>query len=433
MTTTMPAEMAAELTQAADDLVQRELARPEVRAAARGQGWSADLWAATAAAGWFDVLVRDEHGGLGLGLEAAAGLFTVIGRRLVPGPYLDHIAMVPMMYAHASASVRSRLDRARAGQELIVLADPAATGRQGALLADGSLTGRACLVRHGCTADGFVVIARDPACGVAVAFVDAQAPGVTTVPRDSFDSASVVADVQFDRVAVPDDFVIPAPATEIDFFRGVLRLMAAAELTGLARHLLDASVRYAKIREQFGRPIGSFQAIQQILAELAAQVLGAEAFTRECAAQCELDRGESALMDTIALKGFASHVDRLVGESALQVHGGIAFTEEFDDNRWFLRALTLQGLYGDEAASFGEVGRTLLAPPAVSRENRKSLGGTYGGNSTLAHLPVYRPRAPVTAVIANRLVTRAVTAPPLRSRTEHRERQPRQGNSHAEN
>jgi alkylation response protein AidB-like acyl-CoA dehydrogenase len=368
MTTVVPADMAAELSQAADSLVRRELARPQVRTPARGQGWSPDLWAATAAAGWFDVLAGEEHGGLGLGLAAAAGVFSVIGRRLVPGPYLDHIVMVPMIYPHVSASVRPRLDLARAGRELIVLADPAASGDQGALLVDGSLTGRACPVRHGSIADGFVVIARDPAGGAAVVFVDAQAPGVTAVPRDSFDSASVPADVRFDRVAVPGDLVIPAPGIVIDRLRAVLRLMTAAELTGLARHLLDASVGYAKIREQFGRPIGSFQAIQQILAEMAAQVLGAEAFTAECAAQCELDQAESELVDTIALKGFASQVARQVGQSALQVHGGIAYTEEFDDNRWFLRALTLQGLYGDETASFCEVGGTLLARPAVPRE-----------------------------------------------------------------
>ena len=250
-----------------------------------------------------------------------------------------------------------------------MLADPAASGDEGALLADGSLTGRACLVRHGSIADGFVVIARDPAGGAVVAFVDAQAPGVTAAPRDSFDSASVVADVQFDRVAVPYDFVIPVPPAVIDRLRGVLRLMIAAELTGLARHLLDASVGYAKIREQFGRPIGSFQAVQQILAEMAVQVLGAEAFTAECAVQCDMDRAEPDPADTIALKGFASQVARQVGESALQVHGGIAFTEEFDDNRWFLRALTLQGLYGDEASSFYEIGRTLLARSAAPRED----------------------------------------------------------------
>jgi alkylation response protein AidB-like acyl-CoA dehydrogenase len=369
--TAVPADMAAELAQAADNLVKHELARPEVGAAARGEGWSAGLWAATAAAGWFDVLAGEEHGGLGLGVAAAAGLFSVIGRQLVPGPYLDHIVMVPMIYPHASAAVRSRLDRARAGEELVVLADPAAVGRPEVLLTHGSLSGRARLVRYGSIAGGFVVIARDAVRGAAVVFVDAEAPGVTVAPRDSFDPASVVADVRFDGVAIPGDSVLTVPGTVLDLLRDVLRLMIAAELTGLARHLLDASVGYAKIREQFGRPVGSFQAVQQILAEMAVQVLGAEAFTAECAAQCQLHRADPGRVDAIALKGFTGQVARQVGESALQVHGGIAFTKEFDDNRWFLRALTLQGLYGDETAAFREVGRTLLAPRAVSREDER--------------------------------------------------------------
>lgn len=367
--TTVPADVAADLVQAADSLVSRELARPEVRTLARGKGWRADLWAATAAAGWLEVLVGEEHGGLGLGLGAAAGLFSVIGRRLAPGPYLDHIVMVPAVYPHASASVRPHLDRARAGEELVVLADPAASGGQGIVLADGALSGQAGLVRYGSMAGGFVVIASDPGRGAALAFIDAAAPGVTVTSRDSFDPTCVVADVRFDRVPVRGDSIIPAPGTVIGLLRATLRLMIATELTGLARHLLDASVGYARIREQFGRPIGSFQSVQHILAEMATRVLGAEAFTAECAEQFQHDWPEPNLPDAIAIKGFAAQVARQVGESALQVHGGIAFTEEFEDNRWFLHALTLQGLYGDETASFREVGRTLLAPHGVARED----------------------------------------------------------------
>jgi len=72
-----------ELGRAAEDLIRGELARPGVHLAARGSGWSEDLWRATAAAGWFDVLLTEEHGGLELGAGAAAGLFTLIGRHLV--------------------------------------------------------------------------------------------------------------------------------------------------------------------------------------------------------------------------------------------------------------------------------------------------------------------------------------------------------------
>jgi alkylation response protein AidB-like acyl-CoA dehydrogenase len=189
-----------------------------------------------------------------------------------------------------------------------------------------SLTGQVSLVRHGSSAGGFIVIACDPAHDPVVAFADASAPGVAVVPRDSFHPASVVADVRFDHVHVPDDSILlpegsGATAAVINRLRASLRLMIAAELAGLSRHLLDASAGYARVREQFGRPIGSFQPVQQILADMATQVLGLEAFTAECAAG-----QEPSWADAILLKGYASQVARQVGESALQVHGGIAFT-----------------------------------------------------------------------------------------------------------
>lgn len=361
----MTVTVTEELCREADALIRHELARPGVRLAARGAGWSEELWTATASAGWFDVLLGEEHGGLGLGIEAAAGLFSLIGRRLVPGPYLDHMVMVPLLYPHAPGSVRSRLDRARAGEEVIVLADPEAAssnaGERTVVLEGRSLTGHIDLVRHGSTAGGLVVIAHDPAHGAVAVFVDPSARGVTVVPRDSFDPVSVVADVRLDHAQVPDDSLLlaagnGAAATAIGRLRATLRLMIAAELSGLSRHLLDSSVEYAKVREQFRRPIGSFQPVQQILADMAAQVIGVEAFTAECAGRQEPDPA-----DALLLKGFASQVARQVGESALQIHGGIAFTEEFEGNRWFLRALTLHGLYGDDAASFRDIGYALLA------------------------------------------------------------------------
>jgi alkylation response protein AidB-like acyl-CoA dehydrogenase len=347
-----------ELRSAADEIVQRELAMPSVRSAARGGGWSKDLWAATAAAGWADVLLGEEHGGLGLGLDAAAELLSVIGRRLVPGPYADLIVTLPLVYGHAPAAVRSRLDAARAGAEIVVLADPAATGATDDTVefTGGALTGTVGLVRHAHVADSFLVPVRDPPAGMVLAYVGASDPCVTVRPRDSFDSASPVADVSFDHVTVAPHHLVPATGeSTVSGLRARLRLMIAAELAGLARHLLGASVSYAKLREQFGKPIGSFQAVQQILAEMAVQLLGAEALTEELA------QGEDVgLADAVMAKGLASQTARDIGEAALQVHGGIAFTEEFEDNRWYLRILTLHGLYGDHAGCYRAIGNALL-------------------------------------------------------------------------
>ena len=367
--------LADEVRRAGEDLIQREMARPGASSDACAAGWSKEVWAAAAAAGWSDVLLGEEHGGLGLGLEATAELFSLIGRHLVPGPYPDLVVTVPLVYRHASAAVRARLDKARAGGEVIVLADPAAgTGDAAGTveLRDRSLAGTVSLVRHADIAGAFLVVARDQAGDPALAFVDASDPRVVVRPRDSFDSSSPVADVTFGPMEIPDDHLLPVPGGVtagdlVERLRACLRLMVAAELAGLARHLLEVSVRYAGLREQFGRPIGSFQAVQEILVEMAVQLLGAEALTAECAVGTEPDPA-----DAVTAKGLASEVARQVGESALQVHGGIAFTREFKDNRWFLRILTLQGMYGDQATSYRAVGRALLSQEATSVTTTRS-------------------------------------------------------------
>ncbi|HEY3881766.1 MAG TPA: acyl-CoA dehydrogenase family protein [Trebonia sp.] len=365
----MATTVAQELMSAADGVVRRELARPGVRSAARGAGWSKDLWAATAAAGWADVLLAEEHGGLGLGLDAAAELFSVIGRNLVPGPYADLVVTVPLIYPHAPAAVRSRLDAARAGAEIVLLVDPAATGAASGIMefAGGALTGTAGLVRHAPVADGFLVPVHDPASGSALAYVGASDPRVTVRPGESFDFASPVAHVSFDHVTVAPQHLVPATGElTVSGLRARLRLVIAAELAGLARHLLDASVSYAKLREQFGKPIGSFQAVQQILAEMAVQLMGTEALTAELA-----QGGDAGLAEAIMAKGLASEIARTIGEAALQVHGGIAFTEEFEDNRWYLHILTLHGLYGDHADCYRVTGDALLTQEfPIQREAR---------------------------------------------------------------
>ena len=360
--------LADEVRRAGEDLIQREMARPGASSDACAAGWSKEVWAAAAAAGWSDVLLGEEHGGLGLGLEATAGLFSVIGRHLVPGPYPDLVVTVPLVYRHAPAAVRARLDKARAGGEVVVLADPAAGAGDAAgtvELRDGSLAGTVGLVRHADIATAFLVVARDQAGDPALAFVDASDPRVVIRRQDGFDSSSPVADVSFGQLEIPDEHLLPAAGgvgagALVERLRACLRLMIAAELAGLARHLLEGSVRYAGVREQFGRPIGSFQAVQEILAEMAVQLLGAEALTAECAVGTEPDPA-----DAVTAKGLASEVARQVGESALQVHGGIAFTREFKDNRWFLRILTLQGMYGDQATAYRSIGRALLTQEAT--------------------------------------------------------------------
>ena len=362
-----------ELAAAAVGLLRDELSRPGVRLAAHGTAWVPEIWEAAARAGWFDLLLPEAHGGLGLGNRAAAGLFSIIGNMLIPGPYLDHVVALPEIYPYASAPVRRYLDRARSGESLIILADPCAASEVGTnrpiILPGRQLIGEVELVRYGSMAEGFVVIGDEEGAPVIV-LIDASAEGVEVSDRESFDPTSSVSDVRFHHVHIPEDAILRGASRQeitalIERIRARMRVMIAAELSGLARHLLDASVEYAKVREQFRRPIGSFPQVQQILAEMTVDVLGLEAYVAECCASDQLDS-----LEALALKGFASHIGRQVGEGSLQVHGAIAFTIDFEDNRWLLKALTLQGVYGDELSSFRQIGESLLAepPPEVLAE-----------------------------------------------------------------
>lgn len=342
----------------ADDLIRREVAKPGFRDQDHA-AW-ARLRSAAAEAGWFDVLLAEELGGLGLDTGTAAAIFTIIGRRLVPGPFIDHIVVIPRLYPYADATVRSRLDSARRGESTVVFIDAHATGQALPTLDGGRLTGKVDLARFATSAEAFLVVAFEREHGVVAVLVDPEADGIDVSPRESFDPSSTYADVRFDAVEVdPKQVLQSIPASdfteEVARLRDTIRVMISVELAGLSRHLLDESVAYAKYREQFGRPIGAFQPVQQILAQMATSVLALEAFVTQCAHH----NGESAESSEL-VKGFAAEIARQVGENALQVHGGIAFTAEFELNKWFLHGLALQDLYGDEAAIYQKVGRALL-------------------------------------------------------------------------
>lgn len=353
-------ELASEVLEAATAMVRRSFGQGIERVEAHRTGWAPQLWKNAVESGWFDLQIPEDEGGLGLEPGSLGGFFTLLGLDLVPGAFLEHMALLPLLRPHATQSLLTQLEAARTGETLVTIADPDAAADQPgeATLADGILSGRVPMVRHAERADALVVV-----CGrdteTSVVLVHANEPGVSLEPRRAFDATFSVADVLLTDVRVRDDHIFTANlGTSLEStvvrMRAVARFLVAAELAGLARHLLDASVDYSLQREQFGRQIGSFQAVQQMLGDMAHDVVALEAYVADV-------MPEPGSADMSILKGFAAKTARRVGEGALQVHGGIAFTEEFDLHRWFLRVLSLQGLYGDDAATFLRVGRALLA------------------------------------------------------------------------
>jgi alkylation response protein AidB-like acyl-CoA dehydrogenase len=366
MTVAIETSFADEFTRAAEDLLNKVLADDTLRTQAHCSPTCPPLWLAAAKAGWFDAALSQDAGGLGLDVSVLAGLFNAVGRHLAPGPFIDHVVVIPLLYPLASPSVRTQLSAAAQGERIIVFLDPDTFDQSDEAvprLRKGTLSGVISLAPYATEASGFLVVAKTGGLGEVPLFIDRSSRGVTVSPQRSFDQVSSYASVAFNDVAVVEENILdaysPDDVPSIEDVRGAVRAMTAMQLAGMARHMMDEAVSYAKSRHQFGRPIGGFQPVQHILADMATSVLMLEAITEEAAR-----RVGSGVRDNnyaMTAKAFASHTARRIAESSLQVHGGIAFTSEFEIHRWYLHILALQTAYGDERVLAKRVGRELLS------------------------------------------------------------------------
>src|SRR5438105_8995089 len=200
-------------------------------------------------------------------------------------------------------------------------------------------------------ADLLLVVARtgDGPDGTTVFVVPRDLAGVTTSPNIEMDRTNQTSTVAFEGVSVGPDAVIG----EVDRGWAIIGPMlqraavgAAAEMLGAARRCLDMSVEYAKVRQQFGQPIGSFQAIRHRCAEMLLDVENSHAATYYAAWALAGGAEDGPLAASVA-KSYVNDAARKVCGDAIQVHGGIGFTWEYDLHLYFKRAKALEPLYGD--------------------------------------------------------------------------------------
>jgi alkylation response protein AidB-like acyl-CoA dehydrogenase len=237
---------------------------------------------------------------------------------------------------------------------LLAVADPAAAGGTVAL-GGGELQGTLPAVRFAAEADTLLVVAGED----TVAILSARHPGVEVQARPSLDPRTQLCAVTLDGAEVREDELLHAPA--LDAVRDRMRLMLSWERLGIAAHCLDLAVGYAKERTQFGRPIGSFQAVQHILAEMAREKFGLERLCHEATAAAADGVGRLAII-AATVDAFSADTARRVVEGSLQVHGGIAFTVEHELHLHYKRLLALEGLYGEHQDQWQALGEALLAP-----------------------------------------------------------------------
>ena len=294
------------------------------------------LWQAfTAELGLAGVAVPEAEGGVGLGMVELAILAEEAGRHVAALPLLASVGLaIPAILAGGSAEQKARLlPRLTAGDLVASFAEAA----PGTTWIDGALTGAALHVPHGARADLFVV-----AVGENAVLVERDAPGLTVTPLTSMDQTRPYARLDFGAVAAEP---LADPAAAFAAARRTGALVIAADALGGAQACLDRTVAYAQERVQFGRAIGSFQAVKHRLADMMVAVEQARSAVYWAA--CAIDEGsDEAAFAVHAAKAFACDTYSDAAGEMIQLHGGIGFTWEHDAHLYFKRARSNANLLG---------------------------------------------------------------------------------------
>lgn len=354
---------------------------PEARVRADAEtaaGWDPGIWRRLCAElGLPALAVPEQYGGHGFGLTELGIAFTEAGAGLVCAPLLStSLAIRAILESGDKEAASTQLPALAAGTVTGTLAahEPGRGWENPATRAvrtdDGwSLTGHKNWVLDGHTA-GLLVVSAVTEQGPALFLVGAAAPGLRTVPIDTVDLTRTAADLELTAV----------PATLLGADGGALRrtldaglVLLAAEQTGVAQHCLDMAGEYARQREQFGRPIGMFQAVKHKLANVLLEVEAATSAMMYALWAADHHPAELPAAAAIAAATCAEAALLAAGEN-IQVHGGMGATWEHPAHLYLKRATTSRLLLGDPQQHLERlaVHIGLGAPPAGQAPNGTS-------------------------------------------------------------
>ena len=341
------------------------------------RGFTDAFWKQLAGLGWTGLVVPEAQGGAGLGWLDLAVVLEEMGGALVPGPFFSSVALgAPAIARAGTPEQRARwLPGLAAGDVRATLAiqEPGggATGPVRLVArahADGiRLSGRKTFVPDGHTADWIVVAARrgredGP---LALAVVASDAPGVAVRRVDYTDATRKLAELSLDDVTVPGDALLGGDGDSSAALEDVLdsaRIALCAEMVGVGQRVLDRSVAYAKTRQQFGRPIGSFQAIQHKCADMLLRVENMRSAVWYAAWAVDEGEPDAPTAASMAM-AYASDACPQVAGDGIQIHGGLGYTWEQDLHLYYKRAKA------DEVALGGaSLGRELVALRTLDRD-----------------------------------------------------------------
>ena len=323
-------------------------------------GFDGTLWNGMAELGWMSTAVPEEYGGAGLSYLELGVLIEEIGRTLVPSPFYSSVVLGASMLliAGSEAQRRTYLPEVASGSRRVAVAlvEPGGDWSTEAMLTTSNgagesltLSGRKSYVLDGHTADLLVVSARDERDELNLYLVDAAANGVSIRQLETMDLTRRQSEIELSGVRPLEQLGSPRSAEQtVHSLYDIAAAMLAFEQVGGAQKCIkcmEMSVAYAKERIQFGRPIGSFQAIKHKCAQMLVDIEAAR--STALYAGWALSSGDSDLPVAAALaKVRCSDAYFDVAAETIQVHGGIGFTWEHDAHLYFKRAKTDQLLFG---------------------------------------------------------------------------------------
>jgi len=341
----------------------RELAESET-------GFEQADWEEMAGLGWPGLALPEEWGGQGLGIVELAVLFEEMGYALAPSPLLSNTVAGLALALCGSDDQRERYLRPLAAGErrgAPALWDAGSTATPGRFAlearADGDgvvLDGEKVLVMDAASADFFLVASADGRRHL----VERGADGVTVSPEASIDLTRRLHSVRLEGVRVAAGDTLPAEEADYHpvFFRACVAL--AAESTGLAQRTMEMAVEYAKDRQQFGRPIGAYQAVSHRCAQMLLETENSRSAVYGAAWAADAEPESLSLAASMA-KAYASDAGWRVPDASIQVHGGIGFTWEHDLHFFLKRGKANAATFGTASWHRERVADSVLAEAAV--------------------------------------------------------------------
>lgn len=322
-----------------------------------GEEWSPSLWSSVAEMGWAGIAIAEQFGGLDFGYVGAGLVLEECGRTLAATPLCSStLVCASVIAALGSPSQKaSLLAQIAGGKAVLTLAlsesdrfDPVAIATSADPDGDGYvLSGSKKHVLDGAIADTFIVAAQMAGdAGLGLFLVDRNAPGLTIDTTLNADNRRV-ASLALDSVRV-SAMLDDSPAVQLALSRAldIGAVMSAAELLGIAQESFERTLGYLKDRKQFGVSVASFQALQHRAAQLFCELELCKSSVLKALQAIELDSPQRSQLASMA-KAKVAKTAKLAVNEAVQLHGGIGMTDEFDIGFFIKRAAAACQEYGD--------------------------------------------------------------------------------------